>query len=284
MGDVADCAPTTSAPTIESVVKRPSVFWKLTRRDEVHNGFSFRDGWNDDPIPFQTAEECRAGGFYMCEDCEVHHWLDLFSDDLAWVRQVKVDDSTPLHKESNDKWKAPRIFLYPRQCVREWLSQRPAVMLAAANVGLLCYVPQNSITPEMALAAVKADPSALRFVPYSRKTNEVILEAVSRRGGMLYHVDESLQTPEVCHAAVDSNGEALGAVATRLRTLALCRKAVKGNRFALQFVPPELLAEVKRKEDLTGVSLDSALSLHFPRPSLSTFRGPLSPLSAALTS
>ena len=82
----------------------------------------------------------------------------------------------------------------------------------------LAMVPRELMSPEVCMAAVKADkcgdyPAALFYVP------------------------EGLKTPSLCLAAVTVNPYALEFVPEELKTLELCKVAVKGNPMALMYAP-----------------------------------------------
>ena len=109
--------------------------------------------------------------------------------------------------------------------------------------GGLHFVPEDKITPEMCLLAVRMNGWALELVPEHMKTYEICFVAVCNRGGTLRYVPENKITPQLCLEAVRTSGYALLFVPWRMMTPELCLAAVQYHGSALMFVPEYLLTD-----------------------------------------
>ena len=213
------------------------------RWGEVHNSFKFKDGLNEDDRPFQTEYECCGGGFYFCEEKDVPQWIGLYHD-VAYVREVTVPENTPLFKETNNKWKAPRIFLHPREPIGEWLVRRPALAIVALTVDgytTLDLIPEHLRTPELCLAAVKHSGFTLGLTPETLRTVEMCTAAVSENGGALKYVPDELVTADMCLTALRKSRHAMFWIPSAMLTEDMCVTAVQAHgRCALSSIPDRL--------------------------------------------
>ena len=101
-------------------------------------------------------------------------------------------------------------------------------------------MPEELITPEMCMEAVRNDGYALSYVPEEIKTAEMCMEAVKNSGTALEYVPEEFKTPEMCMEAVRNDGYALSYVPEEIKTAEMCMEAVKSNGIALKYVPEEM--------------------------------------------
>lgn len=65
-----------------------SKFVKLVSKDMINKGLQLKVGLNIDPVPFNTTEECCAGGIYCCTDEGVAHWVGTF--DHPYICDVTI--------------------------------------------------------------------------------------------------------------------------------------------------------------------------------------------------
>ena len=127
-------------------------------------------------------------------------------------------------------------------------------MEAVRNDGYaLSYVPEELITAEMCMEAVKSNEIALKYIPEEFRTPEIYMEAIKNSGKALIHVPEELITPEMCMEAVRNDGYALSYVPEEIKTAEMCMEAVKSNGIALEYVPeefktPEVCMEAVRND------------------------------------
>lgn len=95
------------------------VFLKFTKKDEVHKGFKWHTGLNEDPIPFRRGDHCGPGGLYFCELHCAHIWA---STESCWVRRV-YPQLDPAGKEvtyHTQKWKAHRVLADEAQSLSDY--------------------------------------------------------------------------------------------------------------------------------------------------------------------
>ena len=112
------------------------------------------------------------------------------------------------------------------------------------NYKLLILVPDNKITYEICMIAVKTTSYALKYIPkYNIMTDkqyyELYKEVVTQDGLALKFVPENNKTSDICEIAVTQNGKALEFVPDNNKTFDICEIAVTKNGLALEFVPDE---------------------------------------------
>ena len=112
------------------------------------------------------------------------------------------------------------------------------------NYKLLILVPDNKITYEICIIAVKTNSYALKYIPkYNIMTDEqyyeLYKEVVTQDGLALKFVPENNKTLDICEKAVTQNGKALEFVPNEKKTFDICEIAVTKNGLALEFVPNE---------------------------------------------
>ena len=112
------------------------------------------------------------------------------------------------------------------------------------NYKLLILVPDNKITYEICIIAVKTNSYALKYIPkYNIMTDkqyyELYKEVVTQDGLALKFVPENNKTLDICEKAVTQNGKALEFVPNEKKTFDICEIAVTKNGLALEFVPDE---------------------------------------------
>jgi hypothetical protein len=97
------------------------------------------------------------------------------------------------------------------------------------------------------LREVQRNPESLGSIPEDFITPELCLVAVKWCGHTLFFVPEKLKTPELCRIAVEDSYYALQYVPEKLKTLELCLVAVKEySGSELQYVPKALRKQVKK--------------------------------------
>jgi hypothetical protein len=94
-----------------------NVFFKITRRDETHNQFLYKDGFNFDVKPFLPQGDCSGGGLYFADFKDIYYWAHVG----VYIRPILVPKGIPYYMERNigrpqcpNKFKAPIIFALPR--------------------------------------------------------------------------------------------------------------------------------------------------------------------------
>ena len=90
-----------------------ATYYKITNKEENHNGFQYQDGlnvleesFNDDPIA-----SCVSGGFYFTTKEHIHKFYNYG----IYIRIVKLPTDDPEFKiikdPEGDKWRANKIIL-----------------------------------------------------------------------------------------------------------------------------------------------------------------------------
>ena len=96
--------------------------YRLTYKDEKHNGFQYQDGLNVDTQPFNPSGECEPGGLYFfCEE-SLHTFSKYVSRDITWIREVTLLPDSRVYKMKN-KFKTDKFFLGPRLLLRFFREQ-----------------------------------------------------------------------------------------------------------------------------------------------------------------
>jgi len=87
-------------------------YYKILNEMECHNGLTYHDGLNVDPLPFNPSGKCESGGIYFAS-----------RDILAflyvgpWIRQLTLPPGEPMYKDPSlpEKYKAHRVILGKRR-------------------------------------------------------------------------------------------------------------------------------------------------------------------------
>lgn len=90
-------------------------FFKVTNKNECHNGFQYRDGLNIDPVSFADTGSCVPGGLYFTDAANIASYYEFG----VWVREVKLPMEHPKFRMVKDpcwpsKWRASCIVLGER--------------------------------------------------------------------------------------------------------------------------------------------------------------------------
>jgi hypothetical protein len=93
---------------------------------------------------------------------------------------------------------------------------------------------------ELCLTAVKANAYSIGFVPEEFMTNEMVLAAVKAPYGfccgVLYNIDKKYYTSEVCMAAVTKNGFSLAYLPENIQTPEVIEAALSSTEWALSYI------------------------------------------------
>lgn len=98
----------------------------------------------------------------------------------------------------------------------------------------------GDIQGELNLRYVMARPHSFANIPWDCKSPDVVIAAIKADGLNLFHVPHKMQTSTLVTIAVTDNGLALEAVAPDLKSEAVCMAAVANNGNALKDVPKDL--------------------------------------------
>lgn len=96
-------------------------FYRLTKSNEIHNGYKFCDGLNVDTLQIGLIDDFQIEGLYFCEEKYVKNWLT-YTDDLTYIREVTIPDDATVCIEKYEL-KADKFILEPRQLISTYLTK-----------------------------------------------------------------------------------------------------------------------------------------------------------------
>jgi hypothetical protein len=240
--------------------------FKLTNKNMKNRGVTWKMGLNEDIHPFNTDEECCAGGIYYCSKEQLHEWCSKYTH----ICDIEIPSNAQVHHYKY-KSKTSKMIIKTHMPIEDhsvFEDKEFVSKFVKRNGSALRFVKVQ--TPEICLAAVKRNGSVLRFV--KEQTSKICLAAVKQDEYALFAVKN--QTPEICMIAVKENGniinfvkeqthemcmvsvkqEGLNILFVKEQTPEICLAAVKQNGWALEYVKeqtPEICsAAVKQKETL----------------------------------
>lgn len=249
-------------------------FFRLTNKDELHNGFQYKTGVNEDTVPFNPIGVCAKGGLYFYAEDQVHTYNKHVAN-AHYIREVTFDGLNDVQiYDEGDKLKANKFILGERELfvdalklikhtpdnVREFLNLNPqsikyisdayyltyeniiACVTNKNNAGLQ-YVPTDMRTMSVCLSAVLNNGLSLEFVPDENHTFDMCKIACQNNGLALQFVKQNLfndvQLNDLYLIAVCKNGLALKYVDIRLLTNEICLSAIKQNGEAIKILTDE---------------------------------------------
>ena len=211
--------------------KSETKFYKILKKNCIHNGYEFINGLNIDPIPFNPEGECSSGGFYFTEYNKICYWLT-YTKDLTYIAEVTIPDDAKVHIKDN-KFKADKLILNLNNKItikdHECWNDEDFCKIAVRTNGhyLEFAIVQND---EICELAVQQDGHALQFV--RKQTEEICKLAVQQYGSALKYVIN--KTDEICKLAVRRDGFFLKHVVNQ--TDEICKLAVQQDGYYLTFV------------------------------------------------
>ena len=140
-------------------------YYKITNKEEVHNGFQFHDGLNVDTVKWYPFGNCEAGGIFFARR-DILGFL-AYNDIVGyWIREVTIPPGIPMYRNpgSPEKWKAPQIILGKRRkitaAVIQELINAGADIHAQSDCPLLAASANNHLDVVKFLVAKGADVHA----------------------------------------------------------------------------------------------------------------------------
>lgn len=121
---------------------------------------------------------------------------------------------------------------------------------AVSNGCSLSQVPSAYKTPELCLAAIKAEGYGLKDVPEEIKTNEMCLIACSSSQYALEYVPSEYKTKEFCEKVISKQPLSLEYVPSKYKTVELCLNAIKSDCTAARFAPKSFFNDNRSLEIL----------------------------------
>ena len=127
----------------------------------------------------------------------------------------------------------------------EYITEELCLEAVKKRFFALELVPKKFKTAKLCLIAVKESGTALKYVPKELKTAKLCHTAVKNSASALKYVPKELITDELCLTAIKFNVNGIGFVPKKFQTIELCLAAVKYNINAINFVPRKFQSQVK---------------------------------------
>ena len=140
-------------------------YYKITNKEEVHNGFQFHNGLNVDTKKWHPFGDCEAGGIFFARR-DILAFMSYSDINGYWIREVTIPPGIPMYRNPGavEKFKAPAVFLGPRRkitatVIRE-LVAKGADVHACDDYALLAASANNHLEVIKVLVAKGADVHA----------------------------------------------------------------------------------------------------------------------------
>ena len=93
-------------------------YYKLTNKEENHNGFQYQDGMNEDHLPFNETGSCCPGGLYFSDSENILQFLD---SGMYWIREVSPDTENMVKDPDNYpiKWRSKSLDCQPSKSLSD---------------------------------------------------------------------------------------------------------------------------------------------------------------------
>ena len=83
-------------------------YYKITNKEENHNGLKYKTGLNIDILPFNPSGDCQSGGIYFSKE-DILSFLGYG----PWIRKVTIPNDAQVYENPGKpkKWKADKVIL-----------------------------------------------------------------------------------------------------------------------------------------------------------------------------
>ncbi len=166
-------------------------FMKILRNDMTHYNFTYKEGLNEDILPFNPSGSCEPGGLYFTTIDHIHEFFDC-GDHIAFIT-LCPDAVFYIDPEGNkfktDKFNIDKIMLFS-DCDNYYEICCNAV---THNGMFLHYVSYKHRTHDICLIAIKQDFRALEYVLKEHKTLELCTLAVKEYSAVLIFVPDHIK-------------------------------------------------------------------------------------------
>jgi hypothetical protein len=210
-------------------MSEPQQYYKLLTVNRRHKDFTYQEGLNVDPVPFNPSGSCQPGGLYFTTLKHLPEWC---CHKWPLIADVTLPPDARVYKEPcGSKWKADKLELSNIRTMTDFfdtLDDATLHELVSQNSSLLSHVRHQ--TEALCMAAVVCNPYGLAYAQY--QTEAVCLAAVRKCGYVLDKV--RTQTDPVCLAAVQQCPDMLELVHNQ--TEEICLAAVQQDGCTLKFV------------------------------------------------
>jgi hypothetical protein len=196
---------------------------KFTNKDDLHNGYQYKEGLNELDGPFNEEPICAKGGLYFCFKKDCGRWVEYRNMKMENAWCVKIPDDAKI-VIMDGKMKTDKFILTDKRNI--WSLEELCKLAVQQNGLYLWYVKEQ--TEELCKLAVQQNGIALQFV--KEQTEELCKLAVHQNCHVLCHVKE--QTEKICKLAVQQDSYALKYV--KEQTEEICKLAIQQNGYALK--------------------------------------------------
>ena len=86
--------------------------YRITNREEEHNGFKYNTGLNEDTLQFNPTGKCSAGGLYFFDRGQVSE-CKRYVKCGYWIRKLEIPNDARVYVENN-KYKTNKFILHER--------------------------------------------------------------------------------------------------------------------------------------------------------------------------
>lgn len=156
---------------------------------------------------------------------------------------VGIPTTTPLARRQHayaEVWVRQAIENFPYARLPGDIQGELNLRYVMAQPHRFANIPWDCKSPDVVIAAIKADGLNLFHVPHKMQTSTLVTIAVTDNGLALEAVAPDLKSEAVCMAAVANNGNALKDVPKDLCSCHVCMTAIHRNGEALRYVPADL--------------------------------------------
>ncbi len=164
----------------------PEQYVKLTTFNCIHNGYEFKEGLNTDCLPFNTKEECCAGGIYFCKFKHILHWLIYSGKEMYWIWDVKIPFNEGNIKHYDTKSKSDSIILSNKRAIRDlnnWNDLDFQILAVNHDPMYIKYI--KNPNEEIQLRAIDSHPYSIRYI--ENPTENIQMATLKRNGGYYYN-------------------------------------------------------------------------------------------------
>lgn len=228
---------------------------KLTNESCVHNGFEFKEGYNEDTSDFKYDVHC-GNGLYFCIDGEAYNWLEYNDKNIAYVWDVYIPDDARVvvykKKMKADKFilmnKRPvhtlyleiidhliktcnetRIITELRRYARDerFIADMQTFYNVQDRIDYLISIFPRMFTkiPELfrsrtaCLHASKAVPNAYEFMPITHKYDpQIVCQCIALNRSVYFMVPDELKTQKLAGLQFAHHPKTYGAIESKFKT------------------------------------------------------------------
>lgn len=171
--------------------------YKLTNEEEVHLGFEYKTGLNEDIHQFDPNGS--KGGLHCCLFESICEWIEYMDMRMHYYRKVTVPDDA-IVVIYNDKFKVSKMILSDRKHI--WSDYKICKMILMEHGSYLEHVDPQIIDEKLCWIALDEDKWSFKYIPPDVQTYDMLFSVVQVYGSLLEFGRKELQTAKLCKTAV----------------------------------------------------------------------------------